>query len=501
MNQEFVGPRKILQWGIIHAAVTAWAVGLVLCLSGLKTPGIQAIIWRSFLSAVILTACITLLKKQVFDPLEELSDIIIHWSSTTREELEKQMMELIGSARELGKVFYEQMDSLEQRLSTVRELTREETTREVQLEIADTICQAALPLQLPEYPGREFFAVAGLTRPGQKKYCSFYDCFYVDTGLLGVAVGQITGQSINAALSLALARMEIRTQLRLGCSVAEALSDINVRLFAYGVEEGMQVLAGLLDTGTGQFSFINTGICEPLLMCGGKQYEWIDRPVCIPLGKDQHAIYHADELKLHQGDRLFLCTDGLPEMQNREGAFFRNTEMRTALNRTRACKEPEQSLRNLADEAAAFCSADQNHPGYSALLLEYRQDKEIYSSLRVLAQPENTGKVRDFLKRNFEQNGLHARNYAPAAVLADELFILCCRRLEEGGELTVECGINPENSSITIHFSGAFQGQDPLAEGQSGPSGQAADYIRSHAVSLNFEVGAEQDVITVICKW
>ena len=498
MKQASDNMRKGLKLAGGLSVAAVWLAVVILALGNWQ-PEIAWVIYLLLPAAVVLTVCAVLISRTVFAPMDELSDVVANWGSTVPEDLEKQLGAISGPAGELGKVLYGQMAEVERRLASIEETTREETTRTVRGEIREEICRTALPQVLKEYPSREFFKVAGLVRPGQREHSVFYDYFYVDPGLLCVSIGQVPNQSISAALYMVTAQAAIRSRLHHGRSVAETMSDVNAQMYDYGAGGEIRVLVGTLDTGMGHFTFVNAGISAPMLMQGNDRYEKLNSSVSTPLGRSQDVSYREEEIRLRQGDRLFLYTEGLAEARDRQGVTFETQELRSVLNRSLSRKDPEQSLQFLADEAAAFCPSDDAHPGYAALLLEYRKGEKDLEHCRVPGTPEHAGTVLDFVKARLEDNGIQRRHYARVAVLTDELFTLCCRSLENGEEIMVECGVAPDAGSVTIRMSGPFHGRDPLSEDQDALFGPAADYIRNQGEYVSFDPGGERDAISVVC--
>ena len=498
MKPNAVNLKKMMLWGIGLSAGVAWLAAAALCLTG-WLPKITWAVLLLFLVAVVLTVCAWTLHRMLFGPMDEICDLVANWGNTVPEDLEKQLKAIPGPVGALGEVFHGQMAEVERRLVTIAETTREETERTVRAEIAENICRTTLPQVLKEYPSRQYFEVAGLVRPGQREHSVFYDYFYIDPGLLCVSIGQVPDQSVSAALYMMAAQSAIRSRLRLGRSVAEAMSDVNAEMYDFGARGEIRALVGTLDAAMGFFSFVNAGVCVPLLMRNGERYEKLDSAVSTPLGRNQNVSYRTEEFRMKQGDRLFLYTEGLEAAQDQQGVSFGEQELRTALNRTRSRKEPEQSLRLLADEAAAFCLTDDAHPGYAALLLEYRKGEKDLAHCRVPGTPEHAGEVLDFLKTRLEDNGIQRRHYARIAVMVDELFSLCCQKLEGGEDITVECGAAPDAQSVTIRISGPFHGQDPLSGNQNGPYGLAVDYIQHQGEYISFKPGEERDAVSVVC--
>lgn len=497
MKQNYINFRSLLEWGLTLSAVGAWAAVLILALSGLRSNSVWAV-FLLFLVAVMVTICAVIVRRMVFQPLDDLNDLVSNWGSTAPEDIQKQIDQFSGPVGDLGKVFCDRMNEVETRMAGLEEIVTERTTQAVQAQVTEEICRTVLPQTLKDYPSRQYFEVAGMVSPGQRTCCTFYDYFFIDSGLLCVALGQVSDSGVDAALLMTAAQAIIRSRIRLGRSVAETMNDVNDQLYDFGGKGEVRVFLSTLDTAMGFFTFVNTGICLPMLMRNGERFEKVESLVSTPLRRNQNVSYRSEELRLRQGDRLFLCTEGLETAENQKGISFGDQALREALNQSRSRKEPDDSLRFLAGEAAAFLPADDAHDGYAALLLEYRKGEKELAHLRIPGTPDQAGNVLEFLKSRLDENGIQRKHYARIAVLVDELFALCCRKQEDGGELDVECGVAPDAQSVTLRVVGAFQGKDPLEENE-GPAAQSADYIQTHGDYVSFKPGEEQDSISVVC--
>ena len=497
MKQNNVSYRKLLEWGLILSAAASWAAILILTLSGLKNHSVWAV-FLFFLAAIVLTVCAFIVRQVVFQSMDDLNEMVANWDSTAPEDLQKQIGALSGPVGDLGTVFYDRMNEVETRMAGLEETITEQTTQEVQKQVAAEICQTVLPQTLKDYPSRQYFEVAGLVSPGRKNNCIFYDYFYIDSGLLCISLGQVSDDGVDAALLMTSAQMLIRSRIRLGRSVEETMNDVNAQLYDYGAKGEVFAFLATLDTAMGFFNFVNTGVCQPMIMRNGERFEKVESLVSTPLRRNQNVSYRSEELRLRQGDRLFLYTEGLETAKNQDGVSFGDQALRDALNQSRIRKEPADSLRDVAGEAAAFCPSDDAHDGYAALMLEYRKGEKELAHIRVPGTSEHAEEVMDFLKSRLDENGIQRRHYVRIAVLVDELFALCCRKQGDEGELDIECGVAPDAQSVTIRVTGCFQGEDPL-EKNDGPALQSAEYIQSHGDYISFKPGEEQDSLSVVC--
>ena len=450
------------------------------------------------LGVIFMVQTLVRLRQEVTKPLRELEDTVAHWSETGPEDLRRRMEGIKGAPGETVRAMLTQMEGLEEKLQTIRSDVERETETRVRGELAGEICRSALPQVLPDYPSRETFSVAGIVRTGLIPRCTFYDYFYIDPGLLCVAIGQTAGGGVAEALFMVVAQTTIRSRLRQGLSLAETMVDVNRQLYDLGSRQSLCALVGTLSTADGRFTYVNAGAQTSLLMRNEERYEWLEAPVYAALGLNENVSYRTMELRLRQGDRLFCYTAGLADLTDRKGIPFREQGLRATLNLSRSkARKPEEILQFSADEAAAYCG--RLGEGYAALLLEYRKGTRELAHCEVEAVPACASQVAQFLKDRFEENGIQRRHYARAAVLVDELFALCCRRGQPGSTIIIECGIAPDGQSVTIRMSAATGGADPLEPGGDEAVESAVEFLRSKADYVTFKPGQERDTVAMVC--
>lgn len=450
---------------------------------------------------LLLVIGVVWLHRRVYRPLRKLEDAVSSWPDGELAELRRHLKRVSGAPRGIALAFLEQLERLEAKLKGIQAAAQLETEQRLRGQLAFEIGRSALPQVLPDYQSRESFSVAGMVEAGDAPGCTFYDYFYIDPGLLCVVVGQTPGGGVAEALYLVMAQTAIRSRLRQGRSLAQTLVDVNRQLYDLGSDQSLSALIGTLNTSDGRFSYVNAGQQQPLLMRNEEQYEWMETPVYAALGQNENVSYRTMELRLKQGDRLFLHTSGLGDQKNWEGTPFRQQTFRAVLNRSRSkAREPGEILRFTANEVEAYRERDAELLGYAALALEYRKGTRELAHCEVAAGPASAPKVTAFLKRQFEENGIQRRRYAKTTVMVDELFSLCCRRSQPGGTVSMECGIAPDGKSATIRMSALTGGRDPLAVSGDKAAENAAAFIRGQARDVTFQAGEERDTVTMVCR-
>jgi len=187
---------------------------------------------------------------------------------------------------------------------------RERLDRE--LEIARDVQQRLFPQKLPNVEGLDF---AGYCRPVFGVGGDYYDFIKLSDGCMGIAVGDVSGKGIAAALMMASLQASLRGQTIKPCStlsemiehvnrlVYDASADNRYATFFYAQYEPRRRI----------LRYVNAGHNPPyLLRADGKAVESITDVGGIPLGLFDGPGYAGSSVHLQAGDALFLYTDGYP---------------------------------------------------------------------------------------------------------------------------------------------------------------------------------------------
>ena len=139
---------------------------------------------------------------------------------------------------------------------------------------------------------------------------------------VGLAVGDIAGKGISAALWLAHVVGLIRVFAAQHPDLAHAAGAINRELCALVAEPPLAALfLARLDTLTGELIYVNAGQPSALLICHGGAVEELNHGGPM-LGAVPHAEFVCGRVILQHGDTLLACTDGAFECRNpREEEF------------------------------------------------------------------------------------------------------------------------------------------------------------------------------------
>lgn len=168
----------------------------------------------------------------------------------------------------------------------------------------------------------------------------FYDLFSLADGRVGITIGDIAGHGIDAALLTSLAKNAIRVKATdPGSTPASVMSTANdVLLRDSAPEVFATVFFALLDPASGALTYCSAGHTTSLRVgLDGAVTELGSNGSII--GAFDDMAYSNVEIRLGEGELLFLYTDGLTEARGAEGLYG---EARLAeLLSTQACHEPQ----------------------------------------------------------------------------------------------------------------------------------------------------------------
>lgn len=212
---------------------------------------------------------------------------------------------------------------------------------EKELTIAREVQASILPRRFPPHPAA---AGSGLMTPARDVGGDFYDYFLIDDDRIGVAVGDVSGKGVPAAVYMAMVRTLLRATALFGLSPAKCLQRLNDQLSADN-DSGMFVslFYGILDCATGAFTYANGGHNWPAVIRADGGVEWVRGTDDLLVGVIYGSAYHDASLTLAPGDSLLLYTDGVVEAADPAEEEFGRRRLAEVLA-AHAGAEPEDML-------------------------------------------------------------------------------------------------------------------------------------------------------------
>ena len=178
------------------------------------------------------------------------------------------------------------------------------------------------------------FEIYGLCLPAQRVGGDYYDYFHIDKRHVALAIADVAGKGIAAALLMSTVQASLRCQFTSGDnSLPEVVSGIN-SLLQRSTTEGSYATFFLakFDRVTRQLNYVNAGHNPPMLAGAAD-----DAPVRLLtiggpiIGAFPDQRFEQETLTLTSGDMLLVYTDGVTEARNPDGVEFGEERLRSIL--------------------------------------------------------------------------------------------------------------------------------------------------------------------------
>ncbi len=215
----------------------------------------------------------------------------------------------------------------EQMIRTFEEQLRIEHFKK-ELATAHDIQMGLLPHHDPLFPRHRQVDVHAYLLPAKEVGGDLYDAFAIDDEHILVAVGDVSGKGITAAMFM----MRTLTLLRAhgnGKEPCDRLMPTLNRLLCDGNDANMFVTLyiAVFSVHTGRLVLFNGGHPAPLLSRQGGPFEAVTGAKGALLGMFPEVAYRCHELTLAAGDRIVFYSDGVTEAENSAQEMF--TQART----------------------------------------------------------------------------------------------------------------------------------------------------------------------------
>lgn len=187
-------------------------------------------------------------------------------------------------------------------------LAREHLERE--LKTAREIQERLLPHEMPQVPG---FEISGTNLPSLQVGGDYFDFLELESGFLGIAIADVCGKGIPAALLMANLQASLHGQAVGPSEVASVITRMN-DLLVRSTDPHMfaTFFYGVLDRRQSTFTSTNAGHNPPLLFRADGEYEKLGANGLI-IGFLPRQKYKQQTSHIKPGDVLILYTDGITE--------------------------------------------------------------------------------------------------------------------------------------------------------------------------------------------
>jgi sigma-B regulation protein RsbU (phosphoserine phosphatase) len=227
-------------------------------------------------------------------------------------------------------VSFNQMTESVQRLLVVE---KERERLQAELEIAREVQNQLYPKKVPAIPTLDLTASC---YPARMVSGDYYDYQQIGDGKVAIAIGDVAGKGISAALLMATVQSSFRSQIRgslemavtagqqtrrISMSTSHLVSHLNQQLYVdTSPEKYATFYVGMYDEESSTLTYTNAGHLPPVLVRNGGADRLDVKGMVV--GAFPFARYGESQVKLDPGDLVVFFTDGISEPENAYGEMF-----------------------------------------------------------------------------------------------------------------------------------------------------------------------------------
>ncbi len=190
-----------------------------------------------------------------------------------------------------------------------------------EIELAGDVQRRLFPERPPETRRLE---LAGLCHPAQGIGGDYYDFLATGDGRVGIAVADVAGKGISAALLMSIVQASLRSQYG-GVPLPELVASMNRLLYRSTARNAFaSFFVAQFDELSGRLAYVNAGHNPPLLVRpnGAAASVRLLQTGGLVIGALADVAYEVEAVELRPGDLIVAYTDGVTEAFDPEEQEF-----------------------------------------------------------------------------------------------------------------------------------------------------------------------------------
>lgn len=251
-----------------------------------------------------------------------------------------------------------------------------ETRLDADLMLAKAIQMSSLPNSFPAFPNHTEFDIFASTDPAKEVGGDFYDFYFVGPDKLAIAIADVSGKGIPAAMFMMRGKSTLKNTASNGTNLEEVFNLANAHLCKNNdTTTFITIWMAFINIRTGEVEYINAGHNAPLIYHTNGGYEYLtDEHPCLPIGTIEEYTYHSQHLTLAPDDKIFLYTDGVTEAENPSSQLYGDDRLRETLNAmpTDVLNDPTTTCQHLLNSIRAFANGAEQSDDITMLNFQLR---------------------------------------------------------------------------------------------------------------------------------
>ncbi len=242
---------------------------------------------------------------------------------------------------------------------------RERWNREV--EIAHEIQEMLFPQNLPVIAGLDYY---GYCRPARDVGGDSYDFMVLESGVIAISIGDVSGKGIPAALLMACLQSALRGQaMSIPPDLGVMIGTLNRLIFDSSPSNRYATLFySQYDPATRMLTYVNGGHCPPMVLRGDRILRLEDGGPVV--GLFRAARFVQGNFQFERGDVFVGFTDGISEAMNAADEEWGEEALGVFLQTCRA-DTARELIPKIVSAADAFAAGFQQHDDMTLIVARF----------------------------------------------------------------------------------------------------------------------------------
>ena len=234
------------------------------------------------------------------------------------------------------------------------------------LTLAREIQSKLIPRELDQIPTTD---LAFVYRPALWVGGDYLDVWQLQDGRIALAIGDVSGKGIGAAIIMSNLHAALRTTLQFCFDINRVTQQINEHLIrTTPIGKFVTLFLGLFDPSTHQLTYVNAGHPTPIIFGGTAGSEFLGQPSNPPLGISEDIIFtsHITSLLHHSGIMVF--TDGITEAKSPDDQEYGSHRIKNMMG-VSIFHTAQDVIQSVLGDLKDFCQPSRQYDDLTLLVL------------------------------------------------------------------------------------------------------------------------------------
>lgn len=282
-----------------------------------------------------------------------------------------------------------------------------------------------------------------------------YDLIPLGGSRFALAVGDVSGKGVPAALMMATCTTLIRAYSESCQSPAEIIRKTNQRLLQGNEADCMftTLILVIVDCNAGSLVYCNAGHNPGVVCRSDGSIVSLDSVHGPALGVIDDHDYEDEVLAFGSGDRLLLYTDGVSESFSEDGQIYGHQRILDYCSRISLQQSSRRFLGGLLLDINAFSSGALAHDDVTLLAVR-RMDLPQALHLQAMASYEDCAMIKDRIEVYCQERAVPAALLARLLLVLDELLtnIVMHADVEDGEVPRIELTLSWKSRNLSLEL-------------------------------------------------